>query len=92
MPHELRLRASAFKVISERPVILTSKCRALGEGAITTYLKRFRFDAAGVEATKDSHRIMTAISRIILDNFVERRLWGHYFGCHSCKIIIPVEK
>jgi hypothetical protein len=29
-----------FKVISERPVVLTSKCRAFGEGAITTYFKR----------------------------------------------------
>jgi hypothetical protein len=36
-----------FKVISERPVILTSEWRALGEGAITTYFKRLRFDAAG---------------------------------------------
>jgi hypothetical protein len=26
-----------FKVISEGPVILASECRALGEGAITTY-------------------------------------------------------
>jgi hypothetical protein len=29
-----------LKVISERPVILISECRALGEGAITTYFKR----------------------------------------------------
>jgi hypothetical protein len=36
-----------FRVISERPLILPSKCRALGEGAITTYFKRLRFDAAG---------------------------------------------
>jgi hypothetical protein len=27
-------------------VIFTSECRALGEGAITTYFKRLRFDAA----------------------------------------------
>jgi hypothetical protein len=32
---------------SERPVILPSECRALGEEAITTYFKRLRFDAAG---------------------------------------------
>jgi hypothetical protein len=38
---------SVFKVISERPMILTSEYRALGEGAITTYFKRLRFDAAG---------------------------------------------
>jgi hypothetical protein len=31
----------------ERPVILPSECRALSEGAITTYFKRFRFDAVG---------------------------------------------
>jgi hypothetical protein len=38
---------SVFKVISERPVILTSKCRARGKGAITTYFKRPRLHAAG---------------------------------------------
>jgi hypothetical protein len=47
MPHLLRHRTSVFKVISERPVILTSECRALGEGAIATYFKRLRFEAAG---------------------------------------------
>jgi hypothetical protein len=31
---------SVFTVISERPVILPSECRAFGEGAITTYFKR----------------------------------------------------
>jgi hypothetical protein len=48
VPHLLRHRTSVFKVISERPAILTSECRALGEGAITTYFKRLRFDAAGL--------------------------------------------
>ena len=38
MSHLLRHGTSVFKVISERPVILPSECRALGEGAITTYL------------------------------------------------------
>jgi hypothetical protein len=38
MPHLLRHGTS----ISERPVILTSECRAHGEGAITTYFKRFK--------------------------------------------------
>jgi hypothetical protein len=47
MPHLLRHGTSVFKVISERPVILPSECRALGESAITTYFKRLRFDAAG---------------------------------------------
>jgi hypothetical protein len=41
-----------FKVISERPVILTSECRALGEGAITTYFKRLRFDAADTSGAR----------------------------------------
>jgi hypothetical protein len=47
VPQLLRHRTSVFKVISERPVMLTSECRALGEGAITTYFKRLRFDATG---------------------------------------------
>jgi hypothetical protein len=47
MPHLLRHGTSVFKVISGRPVILPSECRALGEGAITTYFKRLRFDPAG---------------------------------------------
>jgi hypothetical protein len=46
LPHLLRHGAS---VISKRPVIITSKCRALGEGAITAYFPRF--DVAGT-----SHR------------------------------------
>jgi hypothetical protein len=33
--HLLRHGTSVLKVISERPVILTSECRALDEGAIT---------------------------------------------------------
>jgi hypothetical protein len=47
-------RASVFKVISERPVILTSECRALGEGAITTDFNVFglsRLARAGLELT-----------------------------------------
>jgi hypothetical protein len=47
VPHLLRHGTSVFKVISERPVILPSEGRALGEGAITTYVKRLTFDAAG---------------------------------------------
>jgi hypothetical protein len=47
VPHLLRHGPFVFKVISERPVILTFECRALGEGAITTYFKRLSFDAAG---------------------------------------------
>jgi hypothetical protein len=46
VPHLLRHGTSVFKVISERPVILPSECRALGEEAITNF-KRLRFDAAG---------------------------------------------
>lgn len=47
MPHLLRHGTSVFKVISERPLILPSECCAFGEGAITSYSKRLRFDAAG---------------------------------------------
>jgi hypothetical protein len=46
VPHLLRHGTSVFKVISEKPVILPSECHALGEGAITTYFKRLRFDTA----------------------------------------------
>jgi hypothetical protein len=45
--HLLQNWTSVFKVISARPVILTSQCCAFGEGGITTYSKRLRFDAAG---------------------------------------------
>ena len=40
-------REVLFKVVFERPVILTSECLALGEGVIITYFKRLRFEAAG---------------------------------------------
>jgi hypothetical protein len=33
-------------------VILTSECRTLGEGAISTYFKRLRFDAAGTSGVR----------------------------------------
>jgi hypothetical protein len=52
VPHLLRRGTYVFKVISERPKILTSKCRALGEGAITTYCKRLRFDVAGTSGAQ----------------------------------------
>jgi hypothetical protein len=47
VPHLLRHGPSVFKVVSEKLVTLTSACRALGEGAITSYFKHLRFDAAG---------------------------------------------
>jgi hypothetical protein len=47
VPHLLRHGTAVFKVISERPVILASECRAIAKGAITTYFKRLRFDAVG---------------------------------------------
>jgi hypothetical protein len=52
VPHLLRHGTSIFKVISERPVIFTSECHALGEGAITTYFKHLRFDAAGLSGAQ----------------------------------------
>jgi hypothetical protein len=48
----LRHGTFVFKVISERPVILTSECRAFGEGVITTYIKRLGFDAAGTSGAQ----------------------------------------
>jgi hypothetical protein len=54
VPHLLRDGTSIFKVISERLVILTSECGALGEGAITTYFKVVGFMwmvRAGLELT-----------------------------------------
>jgi hypothetical protein len=53
VPHLLRHGTSVFKVISERPVILPSECHALGEGAITTYFKRLRFDGTSGARTHD---------------------------------------
>jgi hypothetical protein len=52
VPHLLRHRTSVFKVISEKPVILTSDCHALGEGANTTSFKRLRFDVAGTSGAQ----------------------------------------
>jgi hypothetical protein len=48
----MQLGTSVFKVVSERPVILAYECRALNEGAITTYFKRLRFDAAGTSRAR----------------------------------------
>jgi hypothetical protein len=52
VPHLLRYGASVFEVISERPMILTFECRALGEGAIATYFKCLGFDAAGLSGAQ----------------------------------------
>jgi hypothetical protein len=52
VPHLLRHGTSVFKVISERPMILTSECRALVKGAIATYFKRLRFDAPGTSGAQ----------------------------------------
>ena len=54
MPHPLRHWTPIYKVPSERPVILTLKCRAPGEEAITTYfsvLGLTRPARAGLELT-----------------------------------------
>jgi hypothetical protein len=47
-----------FKVISERPAILTSECRAKERSLITIYFKRLRFGAAGPSGTR-SHDLGT---------------------------------
>jgi hypothetical protein len=54
-PHLLRHETSVVKVISERSVILISRCRALGEGTITIYFKRFRFDVADTSGDRTHH-------------------------------------
>jgi hypothetical protein len=52
VPQLLRHGTSIFKVIYERPVILTSECHALGEGAIATYFKHLMFDAADMSRAR----------------------------------------
>jgi hypothetical protein len=59
VPHLLRHLTSVFKVISERPVDLTSACSAFDEGAITTYFKSLRFDAAGPSGAR-THNLLDA--------------------------------
>jgi hypothetical protein len=61
MPHLLQHRSPVCKVISERPVILISECRALGEGAITTYSKRLRFDVARTSGAR-THDLLSESS------------------------------
>jgi hypothetical protein len=68
VPHLLRHGNSIFKVISERPVIPTSECRALGEEAITAYFKRLRFDAACLaELELTTSRMLSDSTRICSD-------------------------
>jgi hypothetical protein len=43
---------SVFKVISERPVILTSECRALAKEQSLPILNVFKFDAAGTSGAR----------------------------------------
>jgi hypothetical protein len=66
--HLLRHGTSVFKVIhvSERSAILPSECRALGEGAITTYFKRLRFEAAGLSGarTHDLHLLSKSTTNL----------------------------
>jgi hypothetical protein len=65
VPHLLRHGTSVFKVISERPLILTSECRALGKGAITTYFKHLRFDAAGTSSRMLSESTTTRLRQLV---------------------------
>jgi hypothetical protein len=54
--------------------ILPSECRALGEGAITTYFKHLRFDAVGPSGAR-THDLQFAkrehyhYSNVLLQNF-----------------------
>ena len=73
MPHLLRHGTSVFKVISERPVIPSSECRALGEEAvITTFLNVLgltRSARAGLELTT-SRMLSESNTTRLLDHFV----------------------
>jgi hypothetical protein len=82
VPHLLRHGTSFFKVISERPVILTSECRAFGEGAITTNFKRLRFDAAGTSGAR-THGLLDTTNLDILLALMAFSNEGS-FTCHTC--------
>jgi hypothetical protein len=74
VPHLLRHGISVFKVISERPVILTSECRALGQGAITTYFKRLRFDTAGPSRARTHDLPFATAITLMSQGFLQSRL------------------
>jgi hypothetical protein len=80
--HLLRHGTSVFKVIFERPVILTSECRALGEGAITTYFKRLRFDATGPSGSR-THDLQDGKREAIEIIIGYTSLWS---GCNKARI------
>jgi hypothetical protein len=69
-----------FKVISERPAILTSECLALGEKAFTTYFKHVGFDAAGpsgarthdLPGAKREHYHYTTATGIFVNRFFKK--------------------
>jgi hypothetical protein len=67
VPHLLRHRTSAFKVISERPMILTSKCRVLDEGTTTTY-----FNVLGL--TQPAQAVLELTTFWMLNESVTNRL------------------
>jgi hypothetical protein len=80
VPHLLRHGTSIFKVISERPVILPSECRALGEGAISlpnlNVLGLTRPAQAGLELT--TYRLLsesttTRLQQITVQEVIPRK-------------------
>ena len=73
VPHLLRHGTSVFKVISERPVILTSKCWALGEGAIPTYFHVLGLTRPGAEHGARTHDL--PITRRELYQLSHRDAW-----------------
>jgi hypothetical protein len=69
VPHLLRHGTSVFKVISERPVILPSECRAVSEGAITTYFKRnikYSYKSVNYRITVIRHIRLVHIMEILM--------------------------
>jgi hypothetical protein len=84
VPHLLRHRTSFFKVIYERPVILTSECLALCEGAISTYFNVFGLTLrarAGLELT--TSRMLSESTTIRLSQPVQ------WYRCSSvtCRLV-----
>jgi hypothetical protein len=79
MPHLLRHGTSVFKVISERPVILTSECRALSEVLGLTRPAR-----AGLELT--TSQMLSEITNTRLPQPLLEEKESSHFPSHDCGI------
>jgi hypothetical protein len=76
VPHLLRHGTSVFE---ERPVILTSEWRALGDGAITTYFKLLMLNVASTSGAvthdlpnaKQEHNNLTTATSSKISNMTQ---------------------